>query len=190
MKKSLAITASIAAIASLGLAGAASASQRPATGLASLGSDVAGSAATYDEFMNLVAGSASGDITLEIDQTGVSAGPIVMADIDLGDGFTIDSVASVTVVSNEDTGTCGENAVVSISGDHITVKGFACSDTDADGTVEFSVIADDIVASTTKDAVGDYEIDSQYRTNGSRKVKAQTWVVENELGISLGGGVA
>ena len=185
MKKSLALSTTLAAVAVLGAAGVASAAQRPAWGAATVWSDMSGSPAYYDEFSALVPGSASGDVTVEVDQSGVYAGPIVMADIDLGAGFTVDSVASVTIVSNEDSGSCSGTAVISVLGDTITAKGFSCGDTDSDGYVEFSLVADDIVASTVNTADGEYSVESQYRTNGSRRIKYQSWVAENETGIVL-----
>lgn len=189
VKKSLAITAGIAALASIaGGAGVASANARPNYGSATIWSDLSGTPASYVESV-LVPGSVSGDISLEVDQAGVWAngGWIVMADIDLGDGFTIDSVGSVSIVSDEFTGggSCAGSAVIETDGDDVTAKGFSCNDADGDGYVEFSLVVDDLVASTTITEVGSYEAESQYRTNGSRRVKAQSWVTENASAISL-----
>jgi hypothetical protein len=189
VKKSLALTAGIAALATIaGGAGVASATSRPSIGNATITSDLSGTPATYVETV-LVPGSVSGDITLGVSQGSAWAngGWIVMADIDLGSGFSIDSVGSVTVVSDEYTGggSCSGTAVIEADGDDVTAKGFACNDADADGFVEFSLVVDDLVASTTITEVGSFEAESQYRTNSSRRVKAQSWVTENELAITL-----
>lgn len=193
MKKSIAITAGIATLASLvGGVGVASANSRPSAGTATISSDLSGTPATYVDSI-LVPGSVSGDITLQVAQSGVWAngGWIVMADIDLGAGFTIDSVGSVTVVSDEfeGGGLCNGTAAIETDGDDVTAKGFACNDADGDGSVEFSLVVDDLTASTSNTEAGMYEAESQFRTNSSRRIKAQTWVVENESAIDLTGSI-
>ena len=193
MKKSIAITAGIATLATLvGGVGVASANSRPSAGSATISSSLSGTPATYVETL-LVPGSVSGDITLEVDQASVWAngGWIVMADIDLGYGFTIDSVGSVTVVSDEFAGggTCNGTPAIETDGDDVTAKGFGCNDADADGVVEFSLVVDDLSASTTITEAGMYDADSQYRSNSSRRIKAQTWIVENESAIDLTGSI-
>lgn len=186
MKKPLALAGAVAGLAALGgTVGVASAASNPSWGNGTIWSDLSGSPAYYVD-ATLVPGTLSGDVTVEVDQNGVTAGPVVMADIDLGVGFTVDSVVSVSVVSDEDGGgSCSGTPVISVRGDDITAKGFACSDTDTDGYVEFSLVADDIQASTTNTVDGSYELESQYRTNSTRRVKAQSWVVENVSGITL-----
>ena len=190
MNKKLALAVSVTAVASLGFAGTASAS-RPALGDATISGSLSGTPATYVESV-LVPGSVSGDVTLTVDQLDPDR-DIVMANIDLGSGFSIDSVVDVEIVSNEESGDCDTSnmEVLYLGEEDITVKGFSCDDTadsllDPDGNIEFSLVATGILASTTKTVAGQYEVESQYRTNGSRKTKSFSWVVENETAITLG----
>ncbi|MFZ9042458.1 MAG: hypothetical protein ACO225_12330 [Ilumatobacteraceae bacterium] len=183
MNKKLALAVSVTAVASLGFAGTASA-RPPASGDATISGSLSGTPAYIDEVLN--EGSVSGSLTLTVDQTDPGSA-IKMANIDLGSGFSIDSVDNVEIVSNEESGDCDtSNMEILYDGEEdITVKGFSCDDTDGDGDIEFSLVATGIVASTTIQAAGAYEVESQYRTNGSRRNKSYSWVVENETAITL-----
>jgi len=183
MNKKLALAVSVTAVASLGFAGTASA-RPPESGVATISGSLVGTPAYIDEV--LIEGSVSGSLTLTVDQTDPGSA-IKMANIDLGSGFSIDSVDNVTIVSNEDSGDCDTSnmEVLYLGEDDITAKYFSCDDTDLDGDIEFSLVATGIVASTTNTVAGDYEVESQYRTNGSRKNKNHSWVVENETAIIL-----
>ena len=184
MNKKLALAVSVTAVASLGFAGTASA-RPPASGDATISGSLSGTPAYIDEV--LIEGSVSGSLTLTVDQTDPGS-DIVMANIDLGSGFSIDSVVDVEIVSNEEFGGDCDTSnmeVLYVGEEDITVKGFSCDDTDDDGDIEFSLVATGIVASTTIQAVGQYEVESQYRTNGSRKNKNHSWVVEDETAIIL-----
>ena len=183
MNKKLALAVSVTAVASLGFAGTASA-RPPASGVATISGSLVGTPAYIDEV--LIEGRVSGSLTLTVDQTTGSA--IKMANIDLGSGFSIDSVDNVEIVSNEESGDCDTSnmEVLYLGEEDITAKYFSCDDTDGDGDIEFSLVATGIVASTTNTFVGAYEVESQYRTNGSRRNKYFSWVVENETAITLG----
>ncbi|MGA1075769.1 MAG: hypothetical protein ACO307_11655 [Ilumatobacteraceae bacterium] len=183
MNKKLALAVSVTAVASLGFAGTASA-RPPASGDATISGSLSGTPAYIDEV--LIEGSVSGSLTLTVDQLDPDR-DIVMANIDLGSGFSIDSVDNVEIVSNEESGDCDTSnmEVLYLGEDDITVKYFSCDDTDGDGDIEFSLVATGIDASTTNTVAGEYEVESQYRTNGSRKNKSFSWVVENETAITL-----
>lgn len=184
MNKKLALAVSVTAVASLGFAGTASA-RPPASGDATISGSLSGTPATYVESV-LVPGEVGGSLTLTVDETDPGSA-IKMANIDLGSGFSIDSVDNVEIVSNEESGDCDTSnmEVLYLGEDDITAKYFSCDDTDGDGDIEFSLVATGIVASTTNTAVGEYEVESQYRTNGSRRNKSYSWVVENETAITL-----
>lgn len=184
MNKKLALALSVTTAASLGFAGSASA-RPPADGNAQITGSMSGEPAYYNG-LTWVDGDVSGSLTLEVDQADPGR-DIVMANLDLGSGFTISDVTSVMIVSNEDSGSCDtSNIEIKFVGeDDITAKYFSCDDTDLDGTIEFSLVATGISATTTIQSAGDYEVESQYRTNGSRRNKAYSWVVENETAINL-----
>jgi hypothetical protein len=186
MNKKIAVAITLTTAASLSFAGSASA-RPPAAGSATITGSVTGTPAYYDtNTFQWIDGAASGSLTLEVDQSDPGRN-IVMANIDLGSGFSIDS-ANVTIESDEDGGggcSTGSMEIEYLGDDDITVKGFSCDDADVDGKIEFSLVATGISASTTVQSAGDYDVESQYRTNGSRRNKAYSWTVENETAITL-----
>ena len=69
---------------------------------------------------------------------------------------------------------------MTFSGRTATAKGFSCSDTDLDGYVEFVFVVDDAWVDNTITDAGYYPVTSQYRTNPTRKVKEQSWIVGHD----------
>lgn len=181
MKSLIVAPIAVAASLAIGLTvGAASASNRPVAGNAVLTSSIAGDAATLDEFLNVVPSSLTGAASLSVSES--SASPIVMANIDLPEGMTFES-GDYSL-----TGECNTtNARWSFQDrSDLTVKGISCVDgDDANATIDFVLSVDNAVIENTITAAGDYDLESQYRTNDSRKVKANTWIAQLDAGVVL-----
>lgn len=175
IRLALATTAATALFA----AGPAMANPKPAPA----GAAVHTSSLSLEPFVGVVGTDpvvvGSGDVAVEIDQTGVN-NPVVMVDINLPVGLAWAGDQSATVAritSNEDSGSCGGTAVIGFSDRTVTAKDFSCTDTDNDGAVEFTFSVVGGAVESTIAVEGEYPLSSQYRTNPSRKVKDQTWVV-------------
>ena len=133
-------------------------------------------------------GVIEGVVRLVVDQTGVTPGPIVYANFNLPIYFTWGGDEVVTVTSDEvDGGPVTSGWTATFSGTTVGISGLNLSDTDADSTVEFriSVATDETGITTTQEATGMYGVSSQYRTNSTRKVKQQAWVLSTPAMIDL-----
>jgi uncharacterized repeat protein (TIGR02543 family) len=136
---------------------------------------------------NTTTDKVEGTVNLVVDQTGVT-GSIVYANINLPSGFTWGGDETVTVTSREDDGGEVEGWTASSSGATLSISGLTLSDTtaDADTTVEFTIsVATNAGITTTQEATGLYGVSSQYRTNATRKIKEQTWVLSTPAMINL-----
>jgi hypothetical protein len=125
-----------------------------------------------------------GDVYLVVDQgyAGSGVGTVSLA---LGNGLSLTG-ADVTV-----TGECTTtNQSVTVSGSVITVKGLSCFDGPDDYSVlNFAVHATNLAG--TINAVDFYtggRIETQYRSNPSRKYKDQSWRYTNTSGLDFSDG--
>lgn len=131
-----------------------------------------------------------GVVSLVVTHTGVTS-PIVFANLNLPSNFTWGGDETVTVTSegalegDADVPVTGWTA--SFSGAGLSIRGLSLIDRgDNDSVTEFTIsVATGSGITTTQEATGTYGVSSQYRTNPTRKIKAQTWVVSTPGMINL-----
>ena len=119
------------------------------------------------------------DIVVNVVQN-VGSAIVSAVNISLPSGFAATAgTGAIAAVDDGDSSTvCNTaNAVFTVSPSGVTAKGFSCSDL-VDGTVEFTYTVSGLAGTITATMAGDYPIESQFRTDGNRKVKATAWIVD------------
>lgn len=130
----------------------------------------------------------SGQIDLIVQQVVNPGVTIGTANLNLPSGISMTS-RSATVTSQEDgSGTCAGTPSFSWSGNTVTAKNLGCSDTDADGKVEFTLSVTVNSADSTL-AAGSYKASSQYRSNPTRRTKENAWIVSNPTAVVVSANV-
>lgn len=142
------------------------------------------------------------DEDLEVNVIENSSSAIVMVNIDLPNGFDIESFdAEDTYIEAFNDTRCTTSGGDSTDGDGeidygwdlsesnstITAKGFSCYDVDSsDGyLIEFRFDVDDIYGYVTTTSAGSYDLESQFRTVENRRSKTTAWVTESEGALVL-----
>lgn len=178
------------AVAAAGLAAAAvapaSANSAPWwANTASIGGTLYGNEGSYDPMVGWTPGSIdSGDVYLDVSQYGSMT--IRLVSIDLGNNVSLSGAPSVNVYGRSGDSCNTDYQSTSVSGDEITVKGIACSDTDSDGYTEFEVDAYSITGSINSYYFDDQKIEAQYRgadNRGRTGSKYPSYRVSNSTGL-------
>lgn len=134
----------------------------------------------------------TGSVALEVHQAVVGSVPIVLANIGLPTGFTWDGGDTVVVTGDDSNTVDPASYTVDWGTSSLTIGGLNISNGDGDGTTDFTVAiaSAHITASTAMTAEGTFPVSSQYRTNPTRKVKEQSWVVSTNGIITLSDGTS